>query len=308
MSLDLSSCEYCQGPFENLDYSLNGYALLQCRDCLTTRVSEMPSQEELSKYYQGFRFQADVSNRDRVNTPKMKAWMASMLGGKAKASMLDVGGGGGFFAKAFEDFGFGMSTYVDLDEDACSFAQKEMRLERVICDDVSNISEVCGEKYDFIYCRHVVEHLQNPISLIRQCVDLLNDGGVFVLQCPNARSKEGFLFPQYWRRFLRNVKEENGWSERKAYLVSLSKRYAWGIDPIRHLWGVTGKGMRKLLKDYELIDVKVMTAGLNDPVFSPYWSSSSISEQISSKLSRVLVPQLISGMHLVTIISKKECR
>jgi 2-polyprenyl-3-methyl-5-hydroxy-6-metoxy-1,4-benzoquinol methylase len=156
-------------------------------------VSHLPSESEINNFYQGFNFQTDLCNYDLIATLAIKEWLHG-FNLPQNAKMLDVGGGGGFFAKAFQEFGFGESTYVDLDSGACDFAKDQMELERVICDSVENGDNYFkGQKFDFIYCRHVVEHLVNPAQLIMQCAELLSEKGTFIVQCPNGLSRRVYF-------------------------------------------------------------------------------------------------------------------
>ena len=78
--------------------------------------------------------------------------------------MLDVGGGGGFYAKAFEDLGYGLSTYIDLDFQSCRFAN-ELGLKNVIHGNAV-LADYGDKKFDLIMCRHLIEHLKDPVTFV----------------------------------------------------------------------------------------------------------------------------------------------
>ncbi len=298
-----ADCLFCGGRVDHA-YELRGRRLGHCSRCGTIGVLEMPRSDEIADYYQGFRFQADPKHYGVVHKEPIRRWMQD-LGLPPHARMLDVGGGGGFFAKAFEDFGFGSSTYIDLDGQACDFARSEMGLESVICDAVENIDQYLhGQTFDFIYCRHVIEHLVDPVKLIHDCAKLLSPDGVFVLQCPNGTSKEGVLFPSYWMKFLRQARTENRWSRPYAALFSLSDRYGWGIEPIRHLWAISGRGIRESFRDQAEYRVRLSTASLADSVFSPYWRPKGLWERLAGTASHLFAGSVFEGMHLVVEIKR----
>lgn len=300
-----SICRLC-GHIIERSYSISDYDLGSCRNCKSVSVLQMPEMSQLETFYQGFSFQVNLENLQKIETTAIKKWMNRLVGGRSDASMLDVGGGGGFFAKVFEDFGFGESTYIDLDREACDFAVKEIGLERVVCDKVENLKEYVGEqKFDFIYCRHVIEHLIDPGKLVIECAEMLSETGVFILQCPNGESKEGLLFPDYWMRFLRKVKSGNSWSTLKALTFSLSSKYGWGIDPIRHLWAISGKGIESLFENNDPFDVVVKSASIADPVYSPYWFPKTRWYRFATRFARRAAGTLYKGMHLVVEIRRK---
>jgi len=309
-SYTIASCIFCGARRnDNAAYKMSGYNLYSCRLCNTVSVGEMPTDDELKEYYIGFKFQLNKNCYYKIINENFKRWMKSCINSQKRTSyMLDVGGGGGFFAKAFEDFNLGRSTYIDIDPYACDFAKNQMNLKFVICDSVENIEKHTGnKKYDFIYCRHVVEHLKNPIDLIIKCAKLLTPMGTLIVQCPNGTSKEGIFYPDYWFKFLNRIKKENKWNLFYALYFSLTKNYGWGIDPIRHLWAISSKGIYKYFEHNKKFNVKISTASLADPVFSPYWVPSRKRHKIISLVSRYFYSKIFEGMHLIIEIKRNDC-
>ena len=299
-----SSCVFCGGS-RSKKYMMNGYNLMYCHKCKTLGVDNPPSDQEICEFYDGFNFQTSISNYKKINQPFMKKWMQGLVGYGDQYKMLDVGGGGGFFAKAFEEFGMGESTYIDLDKQACEFAKDDMKLDRVILDRVENLNDHVGQqKFDFIYCRHVVEHIKDPTDLIKACANLLTPGGVFLLQCPNGQSKEGVLFPDYWMKFLRMVKESNNWTWWKSWMFSFRPCYGWGIDPMRHLWAISGAGISSIFNEQDF-SVKVSSASLADRIYSPYWAPKSTLEKLAATVSSKCCNRVYEGMHLNVEIRPK---
>jgi len=297
-------CSCCGAPVE-IKYTSNGYDITWCAACKTNGAYPLPSEEELKEYYQGFSFCTHEENLKYIQTDEVKVWLKGLVGDSGSKTMLDIGGGGGFFSKVFQDFGFGEATYIDLDGEACAFASTTMGLQTVINDSVEHyLAQGDGKKYDFIYCRHVIEHLRDPASIVSASVDLLSEGGTLIFQCPNGRSKEGVLYPKYWDKFLIPLRQENGWSSRRAWFKSLHVSYGWGIAPPRHIWAFGAPWFTQLLHDKTDIKVKVGTALRDDPVYSPYWSPTGRREKAGALAARFLHACGGQGMHLVITITK----
>lgn len=298
-------CIFCNG-IRKFSYRLNGYELYRCTNCNTLGVSDMPSEEQLFHYYQGFNFQANEENLNKVKTHEIKTWLKSFLY-KTPSRMLDVGGGGGFFAKAFEEFGLGEATYIDLDESACLFAKEKMNLNHIFH---GSIGDYCMHNqdcyFDLIYVRHVIEHLIDPVTFIRNCVKLLSQSGTLIVQCPNGDSKEGLWFPSYWWKFLRTVACDNDWGKAYALAYSMSSKYGWGIDPPRHLWAVSGSGIQQVFAQDSDYDVKICSASLANAIYSPYWSSNTITGKIRNRICNHLFGPVFPGMHLIAFITRQK--
>ena len=56
-----------------------------------------------------------------------------------------------------------------------------------------------SERFDFITLSHVLEHVYDPVELLRSCYGLLNDGGVLWLETPNIESMGYAYYKSSWR-------------------------------------------------------------------------------------------------------------
>lgn len=249
---------------------MGGFQAYQCRGCATACVDPIPSADTLRHYYAGFAFAADPENLELYRTPPMRAWLHS-LGLPAGSQMLDVGGGGGFMARVFQDWGFGEAHYVDLDPAACDFARQHLGLQHVIHADVCSLAESLPVKYAFIHCRHVLEHVPDPFEMLQRLTALLAPGGVLVLVLPNGGSLEYVGYPSMLRRRVETIVADNpGHPPHLVWWWFLAGRIAHGLDPVRHLWAITPSGLASWLSKRSDIRFVVSTKPLSHPVFSMY--------------------------------------
>lgn len=165
------NCCFCNGEMKFI-YKIGNYDIVQCKRCYTAKVLNMPSEEELKKFYSGYTFQCDENIKNLLTKDIFKKWFESFKLPK-DALMLDIGGGGGGFSYAFEFFKMGKSFYIDLDNKACDFAKNIMGIKNILNMDIAKLD--MNEKYDFIYCRHVIEHLKEPYKLIQKACSLISN-------------------------------------------------------------------------------------------------------------------------------------
>jgi SAM-dependent methyltransferase len=306
MPTDYSECAFC-GEALAAAYTLNRCKILRCGGCGCFRVAEMPTERELQDFYDGFLFQATPSTISRVMVPRTRDWMAGYVpasGGR----MLDVGGGGGFFAAAFERFGLGDATYVDIDPQACEFASSTMGLSRVICGGVKHLAEdFSGQLFDFIYCRHVIEHLIDPVDLIRSCASLLSPSGALVLQCPCGTSKECIMYPRHWWEYLRAARQSNNWGLAYSWVYSLGAGYGWALDPPRHLWAISSKALKRCVGAMPGFRIRTFTASVADPLWSPYWNTDGVRRRAVQWVSQRGVGVFVQGAHLIGEVRRDSC-
>jgi SAM-dependent methyltransferase len=52
--------------------------------------------------------------------------------------------------------------------------------------------------FDFILCRHILEHTYNPIEFLRGIGDLMSPGGALMIEVPNLQAPLRRVFGKYW--------------------------------------------------------------------------------------------------------------
>lgn len=299
----MNKCKFCNSDTEFI-YNMSQYKIFQCKKCYTAFTLDMPSDEELKKFYSGFNFCVDKNRKHIFENENFGNWFKS-FNLKENAKMLDIGGGGGFFSYAFNKFKIGESYYIDLDDEACDFANKELGIKNIINDDVKNLKNLTNQKFNFIYARHLIEHLKNPTEFIDECIKLLDTSGVCILQFPNALSYEYLGYPELLKRRAQIIyHSENNFSKLDTVFTLCSKKIAHGIDPIRHLWAITEEGISLYLRK-KMVHFEIRTASLTHPVYSPYYQRKNIYDKIRSFIVNNTLVKIHGGTHLIVIIRRR---
>lgn len=298
---DYKSCPFCNGSLTFI-YKMGEYRIEKCLTCKTGLVNPMPTSDELSGFYDGFMFAADMRNMPVVR--KSSRLLFSELGFETgrKMEMLDVGGGGGFFSKAFEDFGYGRSTYIDIDAKASEFAGKELGISTAINADVTEYK--FDKRFDFIMCRHIIEHLITPHTFIIKMTELLSDKGILLIMCPNGESLEYFSYPKLGLlKRAKTIRDANNISFFHVFGKFLTGNILHGIDPPRHLWAITIKGLTTYLTNHSL-DFNIYTRNLADRCYSPYYTPKTVYDKSALFFADIFFARIHGGTHLVLVIKK----
>lgn len=134
--------------------------------------------KDTSEHKYGYSFDFDVMH------PYM---LKSFLPFFRKGNLLELGSHQGSFTRRFLPH-FNDITCVEASDEAIAIARKELG------DGIKYVNALFEEvslpvKYDNIILTHVLEHLDNPVSVLKRVNDeWLTDTGRFFLVCPNANA------------------------------------------------------------------------------------------------------------------------
>jgi 2-polyprenyl-3-methyl-5-hydroxy-6-metoxy-1,4-benzoquinol methylase len=110
-------------------------------------------------------------------------------------SLLDVGCGNGQFIARMRSFGWKVSG-IDPDPAAVGYGQRQGL--NIRSGTVSDLPAT--DRYDVITLSHVIEHVADPVDLLRECRDRLRPGGGrLIIITPNINSLGHRVFGKYWR-------------------------------------------------------------------------------------------------------------
>ncbi len=118
------------------------------------------------------------------------------LGDLPPGRLLEVGCGAGTFLELMKRKGWQVEG-LDIDPKAAQAAWKnygisvrEGRMEDTDYDEAF---------FDAVTLRHVIEHVHDPVTLLRRCMRVLKPGGSLVVLTPNVNSYGHYRFGANWR-------------------------------------------------------------------------------------------------------------
>jgi 2-polyprenyl-3-methyl-5-hydroxy-6-metoxy-1,4-benzoquinol methylase len=178
--------------------------LAQCVDGRWSLVKPLPYEEE---YFEGnksglgygsYRAQAGWRLEKAARLVRKIRGIAQFLGREiqAGARLLDVGSGYGYFSKAAADSGW-KAQGVEISRHAASVA-KEFGVQTFIGGLAAFAAEKRGAPYDIVTLFDVIEHVEDPVALLRTAASLLAEGGLCVVRTPNLLAIEGEVMGPYY--------------------------------------------------------------------------------------------------------------
>ena len=106
-------------------------------------------------------------------------WVIKYLSKEKRGSLLDAPAGTGALVIYLKEMGFAVSC---CDINPSIFSVQDIEIEKV---DLNQLLPYPSSSFDFITCIEGLEHLENPMSAIREFFRILKPGGKLILSVPN---------------------------------------------------------------------------------------------------------------------------
>lgn len=110
--------------------------------------------------------------------------VARLTGAVEPGTVLDIGSGLGVFGARMKDAGFAV-TNLDPDARTVAFSRERIGVEAVQADFMT--AEGLG-RFDLVTLNKVLEHVPDPIAMLRRCHDVLAGGGTVYVELPDGEA------------------------------------------------------------------------------------------------------------------------
>lgn len=173
---------------------VNGYDIIACEACGFRHVLQLPSPEELRAAYSESYYRDEKPNyvaRAQEDAEWQRlAWQDRLALFEALLerdpsrpfSVLDIGCGPGWFLKTAADRGW-KTQGIEPSKQAALFAQSlGLSIANVMFDETS---AALAEHADVIHLNNMLEHVADPVGLLRLAIGRVGPGGLVCVGVPN---------------------------------------------------------------------------------------------------------------------------
>ncbi|RIK78044.1 MAG: hypothetical protein DCC67_12015 [Planctomycetota bacterium] len=156
--------------------------MYRCRSCHTAFVWPLPSDAELTAFYQKFHLPTVDGGQYEQVEARMEADFPAKVrlvrsGGRV-TRLLDVGCGKGFFVRACREQGIAAEG-IDVSETAVKFAKERLGVP-AISGRIEDRADELG-KFDAVTMWATIEHLPHPVETLRAIRRVLKPDGILHL-------------------------------------------------------------------------------------------------------------------------------
>jgi len=171
--------------------SKEGFDVIECEACWFKHIIPIPTPEESEKLYKEDFYSTEKPKYFKEVEEDLEWWNLAYLNyyqlfekycPKGSRRLLEIGSGPGYFLKCGEELGWECLGF-EPSEQAYEYSQKlGVRVVNEFFDE-SNADKY--GKFDVVYLHTVIEHLPDPISLIKTAKRALKPGGIICIIAPN---------------------------------------------------------------------------------------------------------------------------
>jgi SAM-dependent methyltransferase len=202
--LEIVPCALCGGTATRPYLMKFGYPLVKCTGCTLVYCNPRLTSAETDKRYNADYFWTEYlpsvippGGSDDVDflDHRFKAALDLLAGGGPPARLIEIGTGAGFFLKAATRAGF--DTYgLELSSEAAEYARTTLGL-RVLQTPAEDMPFEPGY-FDAAAMFEVIEHLRDPLRVVRAAHRALKPGGRFMVSTPNLGALSRLTLGSEW--------------------------------------------------------------------------------------------------------------
>jgi 2-polyprenyl-3-methyl-5-hydroxy-6-metoxy-1,4-benzoquinol methylase len=234
------ACPVCSSSLHNgfatgYDYELqtciNQWRFVQCDGCGHVWLNPRPALSTLGVIYPSNYYAYNyakinpIARRAKAFLDRRKMMKILRSCAAKPQTYLDVGCGDGRFLKVLGSLGVPRTGLygIELDSQVVDRLRDE-GYSGVFCERVEDAKSIPIGGIDLITMFHVIEHVDDPATVVRRIHQWLSPGGIFAIETPNCDSLDarmfkrsywgGYHIPRHWNLFtpatLSRLLESNG--------------------------------------------------------------------------------------------------
>jgi SAM-dependent methyltransferase len=179
---EMKACPMCAATNTHLAYSLEDFLIVRCLTCghgTTIYHNKVNSQERFS----GAQWIETRSMLERTQATMARRRYQDLAPFRPGRALLEIGCGTGEFLAITKAAGHTVSG-LDLSADVVAHVANRYPDIEIHCGTLKSIDFPPGT-FDVITALHVIEHVSDPVGLLREMAGLLRTGGLVYIRVPN---------------------------------------------------------------------------------------------------------------------------
>ena len=181
------------------------FVFSQCQDCRILFQSKRPSVNEIKEYYredyQPYKNDYNllvrwfIKSRTLLEIKKYNK-LLKIRDNFNQVRVLEIGCAKGEYLKSLRDWRGYQVIGLEIDKKSVEYAKKEYSLDVRGGELLSQ--NFPTNNFDIVIMNHVLEHLYNPLEMLKEIYRILRPEGLLVIKTPDFEVMERKFFKNYW--------------------------------------------------------------------------------------------------------------
>lgn len=176
-----NDCPACSGDDVIPKYNIRSYRILQCEECETLFVENVPSEDALSAIYADKQYYSMSGGALRRIASENERRIAELRRLGLRGNLLDVGCASGAFLDAAREAGF---STTGIEQSEHTSAEARARGHKVFVGRLQELASSIGQ-HDVVVSLDVIEHVPEPYAFVTLLKECLKPSGMLVISTPN---------------------------------------------------------------------------------------------------------------------------
>ncbi len=177
-------CRLCSTKKAYLKHKVGFFYYYFCTSCQTLFLNPSLSKREVDNYYKNnFNYSSGIKNKNRISVQAEKIIKKLKKYNVEGKTLLDIGAGYGYFID--------QAAKNELEPIGLEPAKKILHVKNdyILPQTFDSYRKNnIDEKFDFITLIHVIEHLNNPKTVVNRAISMLKPKGILCMETPNLDS------------------------------------------------------------------------------------------------------------------------
>jgi 2-polyprenyl-3-methyl-5-hydroxy-6-metoxy-1,4-benzoquinol methylase len=250
-------CEVCNSADFKRLFTKDKHDSFRCQSCRLIRIDPQPTDEVLAgiyggKYYNAWGVQSDAERVQELKKATFRKHVLKNIELKKGARVLDCGAAFGALMavakeKGFEPYG------IELAAEAAAEIARCFGKDRIFSGPFEQaiFRGVGAGDFDGIFMCDFIEHVRNPLAVVRKAASLLRPGGSLVITTPDGDSASCRLMGAGWPHYkvehlyFFNRKNITTLLKQAGFIVKQTgcARKVLNLDYIRHQFNTYPRGL-----------------------------------------------------------------
>lgn len=243
-------CIVCGGTGFKDRFKVGAYTIVECTSCGLVKTGERVNQA-YDHYHRDTDYTAFSHHFKNIFATRYRIVTSHH---PLPGTVLDIGASTGTMLDIFKEHGY--KTWGVEPSTSAGFAKKKGH---TIVQSYFEDAELPRGAFDVIIMNHTLEHVQNPLLVIKKAKILLRDGGLLLIDVPNIGSMRAAYLKERWPYIL---PEEHTYHFTQDTLQRLFKKAGLSVvhvesrsgifecdNILAEIWDAVAHGKKRIIKE-----------------------------------------------------------